>query len=100
MFYVWCPQVEGGPDGDTAHFSFDFYAMHAARGSRNDMGEGPVVNTEEAAGESDPVSNVKLRAFMQQQLQAAAAAHGESLNSALGKLDPAVAGQLRQALGS
>lgn len=73
------------------------------------MGEGPVVNTEEAAGESDrwrrlhesdPVSNVKLRAFMQQQLQAAAAAHGESLNSALGQLDPAVAGQLRQALGS
>ena len=55
--------------------------------------------------ESDPryianAADVKLRAFMQQQLQAAAAAHGAALNSALGHLDPAVAGQLRQALGS
>lgn len=102
-------QVEGGPDGDTAQFSFDFYSMHSARGGGHDMGEGPVVDSEDAAGESnrwrrvheaDPVSNIKLRAFMQQQMQAAAAAHGEALNVALSRLDPAVLGQFRQALGT
>ncbi len=46
-------QVEGGPDGDAAHFAFDFYAMHGrGGGGGNDMGEGPVVNSEDAEGES------------------------------------------------
>ncbi len=45
-------QVEGGPDGDAAHFAFDFYAMHGRGGGGNDMGEGPVVTSEDAEGES------------------------------------------------
>jgi hypothetical protein len=104
-------QVEGGPDGDTAHFVFDFYAMHGrgAGGGGDDMGEGPVVNSEEAEGESrrwravhesDPVSNLKLRDFMRQQMAAAAGAHGNGFGAMLSRMDPAVAVQLRQALAA
>lgn len=46
------------------------------------------------------MSNFKLRDFMRQQMAAAAAAHGDSFDAALRRLDPAVAAQLRQALAA
>jgi len=50
--------------------------------------------------EADPVSNLKLRDFMRQQMAAAAAAHGDGFDAALRRLDRAVAAQLRQALAA
>ena len=50
--------------------------------------------------EADPVSNLKLRDFMRQQMATAAAAHGAGFDAALRRLDPAVAAQLRQALAA
>jgi len=53
-----------------------------------------------AVHEADPVSNLKLRDFMRQQMAAAAAAHGDGFDAALRRLDRAVAAQLRQALAA